>query len=52
MGLAGVLECFGGLLVAVGLVTSPLAFVLPCEMLATIAIAHLPQGGCPMQNGG
>ncbi len=51
-GLAGVLEFFGGLLIVLGLFTRPVAIVLVVEMLAAYVIAHMPQGGFPIQNGG
>ena len=52
LGLAGVLETFGGLLIVIGLLTRPVALVLMLEMLAAFFIAHLPRGGAPIQNGG
>jgi len=52
MGLAGVLETFGGLLLVLGLLTRPVAFVLAGEMLVAFFKAHLPQGGAPIQNHG
>lgn len=52
MGLAGVLEFFGGLLIVVGLFTRPVAIILVLEMIAAYVIAHMPQGGFPIQNGG
>ncbi len=52
MGLAGVLEVFGGLLIVLGLFTRPVALVLVIEMVAAYFIAHLPQGGWPIENGG
>ncbi|MBW3552780.1 MAG: DoxX family protein [Gemmatimonadetes bacterium] len=52
MGLAGFLELVGGLMIVVGLLTRPVAVLLAIEMLAAFLIAHLPQGGVPMQNGG
>jgi putative oxidoreductase len=52
MGLAGVLEFFGGLLIVLGLLTRPVAIVLFLEMLVAYFQAHAPQGGVPMQNGG
>lgn len=52
MGLAGVLEFFGGLLFAIGLLTVPLAIVLMLEMFVAYFMAHLPQGFWPIQNGG
>lgn len=52
MGLAGVLEFFGGLLIVLGLFTQPVAIVLTLEMLIAYATAHQPQGGFPIQNQG
>lgn len=52
MGLAGVLEFFGGLLVVVGFVTRPVSIILALEMVIAYFIAHQPQGGFPIQNGG
>jgi putative oxidoreductase len=52
MGLAGVLETFGGLLLVLGLLTRPVAFVLAVEMLVAFLQIHLPRGGVPLQNGG
>lgn len=52
MGLAGVLEFFGGLLIVLGLFTNVVAAVLVLLMLAAYFIAHFPQGGFPVQNGG
>lgn len=52
MGLAGVLEFFGGLLIVIGLLTRPVALILVVEMIAAYFIAHAPQGGFPVQNGG
>ena len=52
MGLAGVLELGGGLLLVVGLFVRPVALVLFVEMIAAYVIAHLPQGPIPVQNGG
>ena len=51
-GLAGILEFFGGLLIVLGLFTRPVAAILVIEMLSAYVIAHLPQGGFPIQNGG
>ena len=45
MGLAGVLEFFGGLLIVLGLLTRPVALVLFLEMLMAYFKAHAPQGG-------
>lgn len=52
MGLAGVLEFFGGLLIVIGLATRPVAAILCLQMIAAYFIAHMPQGGLPVQNGG
>ncbi len=52
MGLAGVLEVFGGALIVLGLFTRPVAIILVIEMIAAYFIAHAPQGGFPIQNGG
>jgi putative oxidoreductase len=52
MGLAGILEFFGGLLIAIGLATRPVAAILCLQMIAAYFIAHSPQGGFPVQNGG
>ena len=52
MGLAGVLEFFGGLLIVIGLATRPVAVILVLEMLVAYFMAHMPQGGFPIQNGG
>ncbi|MBA3497634.1 MAG: DoxX family protein [Gemmatimonadales bacterium] len=52
MGLAGMLECFGGLLLVLGLFTRPVAFLLAGEMLVAYFQAHLQQGAWPIQNGG
>jgi putative oxidoreductase len=52
LGVAGVLELVGGLLIIVGLFTRPVAIVLILEMIVAFSIAHLPRGGAPVQNGG
>ena len=52
MGLAGVLETFGGLLLLLGLFTRPVAFLVAGEMLVAFIQAHLPRGGVPLENGG
>jgi putative oxidoreductase len=52
LGLAGVFEFGGGLLLLAGFATRPIAFVLLGEMIAAYAIAHLPRGGWPVQNQG
>ena len=52
MGLAGLLETFGGLLLALGLFTRPVAFVLAGEMAVAYFMAHAPRGFWPILNGG
>lgn len=54
IGLAGVLEVAGGLLLGAGLFTRPTAFVLSGFMAVAYFMAHAPQGNvlAPMLNGG
>src|SRR5207244_1463492 len=52
MGLAGVLEFFGGLAVALGLLTRPIAFILSGEMAVAYWMAHAPHGAWPIVNHG
>lgn len=49
---AGVLELVGGALLALGLFTRPVAFVLSGEMAFAYFIGHAPQASFPVQNGG
>jgi putative oxidoreductase len=51
-GLAGPLELFGGLLIAVGLFTRPVAFILSGEMAFAYFMAHAPRSFFPFLNGG
>ena len=52
MGLAGVLEFFGGLLLVLGLATRPLAVILLVEMIWAYIQVHAPQSAFPILNGG
>ncbi len=52
MGVAGLLEFVGGILLVVGLLTRPVSVVLTLEMLVAFFMAHAPRGGWPVQNGG
>lgn len=52
MGLAGVLEFFGGLLLLAGLFTRPVAFILSGQMAVAYFMAHAPKGFWPIINGG
>jgi putative oxidoreductase len=49
---AGVLECFGGALVALGLLTRPVAFLLSGEMAIAYFKVHAPRSFFPLQNQG
>jgi putative oxidoreductase len=49
---AGVLESAGGTLIALGLFTRPVAFLLCGEMAVAYFRAHFPRGFWPIQNGG
>lgn len=52
VGIAGVLEFFGGLFILLGLFTRPVAFILSGLMAAAYFMAHAPQGFWPLQNRG
>lgn len=52
MGLAGVVEFGGGLLIAVGLLTRYAACIASGEMAAAYFMAHVPRGFWPIQNQG
>jgi putative oxidoreductase len=51
-GLAGVLELVGGALLAVGLFTRPVAFVLSGQMAVAYFMGHAPRSFFPLLNGG
>jgi putative oxidoreductase len=52
LGAAGVLEAFGGLLMALGLFTRPVALVLCGEMAYAYFTQHAPRGAWQLLNGG
>jgi putative oxidoreductase len=52
LGVAGVLEVVGGLLILVGLFTRPVAFVLCGFMAVAYFMAHAPQSFFPINNRG
>ena len=52
MMIAGVLELVGGALLALGLFTRPVAFVLSGEMAVAYFMAHFPQSPYPAVNMG
>ena len=49
---AGSLEAFGGLLIALGLFTRPVAFLLSGQMAVAYFQVHAPKGFWPIMNGG
>ena len=51
-GLAGVLELVGGILIAIGLFTRPVAFILSGEMAFAYFMSHAPRGFFPIGMGG
>lgn len=52
LGVAGILEFVGGILLIVGFATRPVAIVLAAQMAVAYLIAHLPRGGWPIENEG
>lgn len=52
LGLAGSLELVGGVLILLGLFTSPVAFILSGEMAFAYFRGHFPRGFLPIRNGG
>ena len=52
MGLAGAIEFFGGLSIAIGFLTGTAAFIASGEMGAAYFLAHFPRGAVPIRNGG
>jgi putative oxidoreductase len=51
-GLQGMLELVGGLLIALGLFTRCVAFVLAGDMAVAYFMVHTPRGFFPLLNGG
>jgi putative oxidoreductase len=52
IGLAGVLEFFGGLMIVLGLFTRPVAFLLSGMMAVAYFTVHAPNGPVPLVNQG
>jgi len=52
MGLAGIIEVFGGFAIMIGLFTSPIAFLASGEMAVAYFQAHAPRSIWPLVNGG
>lgn len=49
---AGVIEFFGGLMIAIGFLTRYVCFIAAGEMVFAFFIAHFPQGWIPIETGG
>jgi putative oxidoreductase len=52
MGVAGIIELVGGVLLLIGLFSSIAAFILSGEMAVAYFMVHVPQGFFPILNGG
>ena len=52
LGIAGMLEVAGGLLILFGLFTRPVAFILSGEMAVGYFLAHFHRSFFPISNGG
>lgn len=52
MGVAGILELVGGVLIIIGLFTRPVAFILSGFTAAAYFLGHAPQGFFPANNMG
>jgi putative oxidoreductase len=52
LGVQGVIELVGGGLLAIGLFSRPVAFILCGDMAVAFFIAHFPKGWLPILNGG
>jgi len=52
MGIAGILETFGGALIILGLFTRPVAFLLCGQMAVAYFMVHLPMSIWPILNQG
>jgi putative oxidoreductase len=52
LGLQGLLELVGGILIVMGLLTRPVAFILAGDMAVAYFMAHAPRGFFPLVNGG
>ena len=50
--LAGMIETVGGVLMMIGFLVRPVAFIASGEMAAAYFMAHQPRGTWPIQNGG
>ena len=52
MWIGGMLECYGGAAILLGLLTQPVAFILSGEMAVAYFQFHQPSGFWPVQNHG
>jgi putative oxidoreductase len=52
MGVAGILETFGGALIILGLFTRPVAFILSGQMAVAFFTVHIATSILPILNGG
>ena len=52
IGVAGMLEFYGGAAIMLGFFTRPIAFLLSGEMAVAYFMAHQPKGAWPIQNHG
>lgn len=52
LGIQGIIEIVGGILLAVGLFTRPVAFILAGDMAVAFFMMHFPHGWLPILNGG
>jgi putative oxidoreductase len=52
LGVQGIIEFAGGLLLLIGLFSRPVAFILSGDMAVAFFMAHFPRGWLPILNGG
>jgi putative oxidoreductase len=52
LGVAGVIEFVGGILIILGLLTVPVAIIAALEMLVAYILAHAPSSPWPIVSGG
>lgn len=52
LGVQALIELIGGVLLAIGLFTRPVAFILSGDMAVAYFMAHAPQSFFPVANGG
>jgi putative oxidoreductase len=52
LGVAGLIETFGGIAIVLGLLTRPVAFILAGEMAVAYFTAHFPRSLFPVNSGG